>query len=208
VLHAEGKVLTRHPAELGIAPGDAVGPLPALAQRLRAEGDLDRVVLIDRARLPALARAGAELVQPGGDLTRYREQVDALYWSSPAVVTDPGPPANPWLEMRLRTEALGAGLVHVLVYEDSDGERLATALSLRVEGGSVARISSPAGDDAPDVMVAITADDLVRALRSHHLVSQLLDSASRHPRSRGLSRLGDDLAAPTTAQEGLTVHAS
>jgi hypothetical protein len=215
VLHADGQVLSRHPSDVGVTPGEAVGHPAQLAQRLRAEGEFDRVVVIDRARLPALARAGAELVEPDGDLTRYRERVDGLYWSSPAVVTDPAPPANPWLEMRLCTEALGAGLVHVLVYDDGHGGCLRTALSLRVQDGSVTRISSPAGDDVPDVVLAITGDQLVAALRSDDLVSQLLDGASRHPRTRGLGRLsahppspstGTD--SPTTAQEGLTVHAS
>jgi hypothetical protein len=205
VMHADGYVLTRHPVEVAVAPGEPVGDLSRLARRLRAGGGFDRVVLIDRTRLPALARAGAELVEPDGDLTRYRERVDALYWSFPGVVTDPAPPANPWLEMRLRAEALGSGLVHVDVYDEG---RLVTAIALRVDGGSVTRISSPSAEDEPDVVLAIGAGDLVGALRSAGLVAHLLDAARRNPLSRGLPLLDNDVPDHTTPQEGLPAHAS
>jgi hypothetical protein len=206
VLHSAGSVLTRHPEGLDVTPGQPVGDPVGLAQRLRAEGGYDRVVVIDRERLPALGRAAAELVEPGGALTRYRELVDELYWSSPAVATSPERPANPWRELRLRTEALGGGLVLVDVYDGSDVPL--TSVALTVSAGCVTRISSPSAGEEPDVVLALHDRDLVAALCSSDLVSHLLDSASRDPRSRGLGHLSNDVPVPTTPQEGLTVHAS
>lgn len=200
VLHDAGHVLTRHPDELDVTPGDVVEDAPALAERLVVSAGMDRVVVIDRQGLPAIARAAAALVEPGGALTRYREQVEDVYWASPAVVTSPAAPTNPWREMRVLAEAVGTGLVHICIYDGVARHVPVTAIALVVDGGSVTRVSSPAGG-APDVILAMTAADLVLALRSSHLVAELLTSARDDARSRGLSRL-------LSTQEGLSAHVS
>jgi hypothetical protein len=199
VLHAGGHVLTCHPPGIGVAPDDRVEEPEALAQRLQDQGGFDRVVVLDRDQLQPLARAAAELVERDGDLTTYRERVDALYWSSSAVVTAPAAPANPWRELRLLAEALGSALVHVDVYDDTGATRT-TAVALLVSGGSVTRVSSPAGGDVPDVVLALGAADLIDALRSEHLVGHLLEAAGRDTRSSGLARL-EGLRTPAPARK-------
>jgi hypothetical protein len=210
VLHSEGRVLTRHPADVGVAPGDVVHDPQKTADLLYGAGGYDRVLVIDRDRLSELACQAAPLAEPDGDLTTYRERVDALYWASPAVVTAPAAPANPWRDMRMLAEALGSGLVHVLVHDES-ADRVVAAVALQVARGSVTRISSPTVDEQPEIVLAVTAGALVRALRSDSLVAHLLDGARRDARSRGLDRLGHDspAAAPsTTLEEGITSRVS
>jgi hypothetical protein len=190
VLHSGGRVVSRHPAEVPMQVGDVVD-LDGLAGRLLAAGRPDRVVLMDRDALPAIGHAAAGLVERDGDLTTYREKVDELYWSSAAVVTAPGAPANPWRQMRLAAESIGAGHVHVLVVGDDQGDDVITAVALTVAGGSVVRVSSPSPSAPdPDVVLALSRADLVRALVSDDLVGRLLTAASGHPLSRGLDPLG------------------
>jgi hypothetical protein len=204
VLHSNGRVLTRHPADVGVSPGDVVEDPQDTADRLHRAGGYRRVVVIDRDRLPDLARAAAHLVEPDGSLTTYREGIEALYWSSPAVTTTPVAPANPWLEMRLLAEALDSGLVHVLVHDDSD-DRVLAAVALHVVSGSVTRISSPTAVDQPAVVLAVKASALVHALCSAQLVAHLLDAARRDSRSRGMDRL---TPANSSAQEGISARVS
>lgn len=200
VLHNDAHVLTRYPDKLDVVPGDPVGDPQALAERLLMSADVDRVVVIDRHGLPAIARAAAVLVAPGGPLTRYREEVEELYWTSPAVATAPAPPANPWRATRALAEAVGAGTVHLCVYDQACSAAPVTAIALTVARGSVVRISSPAAETA-DVVLALTASDLVAAMRSSDLVGRLVACARDDVRSRGLSRLPTLAAAVTSPSD-------
>ena len=190
VLHEQGRVRTVHPEGAGVSAGDAVPDPAALAQQLHRPG-VDRVVVLDRAALPVLARTAADYVEPAGALTDYRERVDELYWS--VAVTCPAPPTNPWRRLRQAAERLGSATAVLLVTEVGT-ER--ASLCLTVTDGTVRRISSLPADGAPaDVLVGIEAAELSAALVAPDLLAAVLAAAAAHPQSRRLDRLLPILAA-------------
>jgi hypothetical protein len=186
VLHSGGRVLTCHPAAIPVAAGDAVPDPNLLAQSLHASCELDRIVVIDRDQLPDLARVGAELVEPGGPLTTYRERVEDLYWAHAGVATEPAPPANAWRRTREAVGQVREGVVHALVTDDG---ALVAGLALHIRDAAVVRISSPQAADAACAVVAFTRRQLSDALCSDDLVGRLLTAASTHPLSRNLTAL-------------------
>jgi hypothetical protein len=189
VLHSGGRVVTVHPDDAGVIGGEPVEDPVALAGRL-LRPDVQRVVVIDRDLLPALARDAAELVVPGGALTVYREGVDDLYWSR--VATAPGRPANPWRRLRLAAESLGEGAVVLAVTTPG----FIATVGLTIHNGTVVRICS-GSTDSSDVVLGIESEDFVCCLQSTDLFSSLLAASAAHPLTRGSEFLGAVRPLPT-----------
>jgi hypothetical protein len=176
VLHADGVVLSTAGPVTSVAPGDAVTDPAKLARRVVADDPVSRCVVIDRGELRELATLPATQNWSGGALTDYREAVDDAYWASPAVITWPAPPPNPWRELRVAVEAIGEGSVHVLV--SADDETVRTSIHLVIAAGVVHRITSvrPGGvAHAAMLVLDLPEHEFLEGLASERMVSAFLD---------------------------------
>jgi hypothetical protein len=165
VLHDRGTVLRAvHTVSGPTAEFRApLGPdLAAAAQRLRADAGVDRVVLVDRDRLvaqeAAFAAAGPSDIDQPTALRRSRE----LFWSSPAVVTDPAAPSeDSWTSLAEHLRRLGDDYWGVLAGYDDD--TCAFTLVGRFVDGQLVLLTSLRGVLGDDRPVAAHGDELVRA---------------------------------------------
>lgn len=123
LLHDAGHVLRAVHTQTG-ATSDYHEPIvdpPGRARELRALTGVDRVVIVDRSGLsalaPALAAAGpAEVDQP--EMIR---RSTAAFWSSPAVATDPAPPDTAgWEALSRHLRTLGDDYWGLLAGYDGD----------------------------------------------------------------------------------------
>jgi hypothetical protein len=159
VVHTHDGPTMDHRADLG-------SDLPAAAARLRAAADVDRVVLVDRDQLvalaPQLAAAGpSDIDQP----TMFRRST-STFWSSAAVVTDPAAP-DPSSWERLTEHLRGLGDDYWGLLAGYDGDRCAFTVLGRFVEGRLALMTSlrgALGDARPPVA---RADELVTAAQTH-----------------------------------------
>jgi hypothetical protein len=144
VLHDRGRVL-RAVHTLTGPTADHREPLgrdlPAAAQRLRAAANVERVVLVDRDGLAAQADAFAAAGPSSIDQPAMMRRSQQLFWSSPAVVTDPEPPSTAtWERLAAHLRDLGADYWALLAgYE---GDTCAFTLLARFVDGQAVLMTS------------------------------------------------------------------
>ena len=160
VLHQGGQVLRVVHTLTGPTQQhrEPLGPdLPARAAELRAATGVDRVVLVEQSGLVAMADELAA-VGPGTlDQPTVLRRSTALFWASPAVVTDPPPPATAasWDRLEHHLRSLGADYWALLA--GYDGDRCAFTLLARFVGGRIVHLTSMVpllGDERPDAAEA------------------------------------------------------
>lgn len=166
VLHDGGRVLrvvhtvagptAQHREPLG-------ADLAADAASLRLRTGVDRVVLVDRARLVAEAEAFAAVGPASVDQGTVMRRSNDVFWSSPAVVTDPAPPSSAASWDRLADHVRSLGPDFRALVAGYDGDACAFTLLARVVDGLVVHLTSlPLGPGQSRPPVG-QADELVTA---------------------------------------------
>lgn len=142
VLHEGDRVLQVVHARDGVVSGvlERVGPdRAATAEALRAQTGVDRVLLIDRARIGEVAADVVDLAAS----TRVQGQLllgaQERFWSSSAVATSPEPPISPWPPVVAALRAIGDGVVLLGAWR---GEVCLLTLRCVVEAGLVVDVTS------------------------------------------------------------------
>ena len=137
--------------------------LPRRARELREQAGVDRVVLVERAALVAQSHAFAAVGPSTVDQPTMMRRSNALFWSSPAVVTDPAPPAGGETWQQLHQHLRGLGDDYWGLLAGYDGDRCAFTLLARFVEGQVVHLTSLLpllGDRRPpvgDVAELVTA---------------------------------------------------
>ena len=166
VLHDAGRVLrvvhtlTGPTSEHREPLGD---DLPARAAQLRERAGVDRVVLVERSGFLALAGDLAAVGPATLDQPTVFRRSNAVFWSSPAVVTDPAPPDTgpSWERLEAHLRSLGADYWGLLA--GYDGDRCAFTLVGRFVSGRLVHLTSltpllgekrPAAADAASLVTA------------------------------------------------------
>lgn len=166
VLHEAGEVLravhtisgptAQHREPLG-------DDLPEKARALRTETGVDRVVLVERSGLLAMADDLAATGPATIDQPTFFRRSNQLFWASPAVVTDPAPPASgpAWELLEEHLRGLGDDFWGLLA--GYDGDVCAFTLLARFVGGRVVRLTSMSSLLGADRPPADRAAELVAA---------------------------------------------
>jgi len=180
VLHDKGRVLRVVHTLRGPLPiRPVLDDLAKAAVSLRREHGVDRVVLVDRDLLVAQSHAFAAVGPGDVDQPTALRRSNELFWSSPAVVTDPAPPsgAASWERLEQHLRSLGEDYQGLLA--GYDGDRCAFTLLARFVAGRIVHLTSLADRDPLDVATELplslvaslevlraiaTADDLPAAL--------------------------------------------
>lgn len=148
VLHDGGRVLrvvhTVHgPTAASRAQvGDDLGDdLAERAVKLRTLTGVDRVVLVDREGFRSMSHDLAACGPQDVDQPTAFRRSHRVFWSSPAVVTDPAPPSDAsWLALEQHLRALGSDYRALLA--GYDGDRCAFTLVGRFVDGRLAHLTS------------------------------------------------------------------
>lgn len=152
IVHSAGRVMRAVDTRDGLLDPETIAlttDLAASARSLRAQLGADRVVLVDRAGLEALAPSLAAAGPGTVDQTAMLRESTARFWSSAAVTTDPERPRDRWLPVVGALRELPSPASAVLIAYD--GERTAIALQATIEGGWVVEVSSMAEPPERDV---------------------------------------------------------
>jgi hypothetical protein len=165
VLHEGGQVLRvvhtvhgptmQHREPLG-------SDLPATARALRESAGVDRVVLVERSGLLAMADDLAATGPATIDQPTFFRRSNALFWASPAVVTDPAAPATGPAWERLEEHLRGLGDDYWGLLAGYDGEVCAFTLLARFVGGRIVHLTS---------MIPLLGTERPPADRAEELVS-------------------------------------
>lgn len=144
VLHDRGRVLRvvhTHDGPTWEHRDDLGSDLPAAAATLRARTGVDRVVLVDRDELLALAPQLAAAGPSDVDQPTMMRRSTATFWSSAAVVTDPAPPSvASWESLTAHLRELGDD--YWALVAGYDGERCAFTLLGRFVAGRLVLMTS------------------------------------------------------------------
>lgn len=145
VLHDRGRVL-RVVHTLTGPTRDYCEPLGedlmARAAVLREQAGVDRVVLVDRDLLVAEADAFAEVGPATLDQPTVFRRSNAVFWSSPAVVTDPAPPDTAASWDRLADHLRGLAPDYRALLAGYDDETCAFTLLARIVEGRIVHLTS------------------------------------------------------------------
>lgn len=207
VLHCDGAIVSTLPAGLHSAPlGTSLEDARALARAVRAETGRPRAVVLDERGLDDLVVTASAAARPERTLAELRAEVAALYWSSPAVATDPPePPNDPQLRLR---EALQRSLPTpaTALLRIDHGTEFGAAVQLTVAGGLITHcicVDEPTAQwssKTADIRARVQWDALIDAVASADpwsAFAQILDDASEQ-RNLDVVRQALLSAAPTT----------
>lgn len=176
VLHEAGRVISVVHSRDGHLLGHRglITDPVAAAGALRRSAGVDRVVMLDRARLDDLAAAVVEAARrlpSQGDLLL---EAHDLYWHHPAVVTDPAPPASSWAPVRDLLRALPDGWLHLSLGDDP---RLDAHVLVR--SGWVAAITGRDPGAGAVLRVVLGWDDVEAITAAADPVAALADALDR-----------------------------
>jgi hypothetical protein len=202
VLHCDGVVVSTLPGELrAVRPGDAVEDPRALAQQLRAETGCARAVVLDERGLDDLVVRATACAGPERTLAELRGDVADLYWSSPAVATDPPePPDDPQLRIRAALQRSAppraTALLRIL-----RGTGFGAAVSLDLEDGLITRCVCVGEEEAErrsasaDLWADLSWDALMAAVASADPWPSFAAVLEAAERQRGLDAVRSALRA-------------
>lgn len=165
--------------------------LPARARSLREAAGVDRVVLVDRRGLVAEADGFAAAGPGGVDQPAALRRSNEVFWSSPAVVTDPAPPATAPSWERLEQHLRDLGDDYRALLAGYDGDRCSFTLVAHVVEGRIRHLTSlngvlgderpPASDVSPLLAAAETLGPVPLVLIARNEVLRSIAAAPDLP---------------------------